>query len=95
MGQRHRHHLRVSILQRAVKDAVGSAGMSKFVSWHTLLHSLARGLLEHGYDTGTAKGRPGYSDVSTTMVYTHDLNHGARRVQSPLDWVPGPGGAEA
>lgn len=28
-----------------------------------------------------------YSDVSTTMIYTHLLNRGGRRVVSPLDRV--------
>jgi len=27
----------------------------------------------------------GHSDVSTTMVYTHVMNKGARGVKSPLD----------
>ena len=32
----------------------------------------------------------GYSDVSTTMIYTHVLNRGARGVKSPLDRLEQP-----
>jgi site-specific recombinase XerD len=32
----------------------------------------------------------GHSDVSTTMIYTHVMNRGARGVQSPLDRLEEP-----
>ena len=35
----------------------------------------------------------GHSDVSTTMVYTHVMNRGARGVKSPLDRLESPGAA--
>jgi len=40
-GQRRRHHLHESVLQRAVKDAVRVAGIAKQATCHTFRHSFA------------------------------------------------------
>ena len=89
-GERRRHHLHQSVLQRAVKDAARVAGISRPATCHSLRHSFATHLLEAGYDIRTIQELLGHRDVSTTMIYTHVLNQGGRGVRSPLDQL-GPG----
>ncbi len=84
-GERRRHHLHETVLQRAVKDAARAAGIIRPATCHSLRHSFATHLLESGYDIRTIQELLGHRDVSTTMIYTHVLNRGGRGVRSPLD----------
>jgi len=84
-GERRRHHLHESVLQRAFKEARIKSGVAKPAGCHTLRHSFATHLLEDGYDIRTIQELLGHADVSTTMIYTHVLNRGGRGVCSPAD----------
>ncbi len=89
-GQRRRHHLHESVLQRAVKAAVRSTGVTKRASCHTFRHSFATHLLEDGTDIRTVQELLGHRDVTITMIYTHVLNRGPAGVRSPADRLLSP-----
>jgi len=80
-GVIRRHHIHPDTLGRIVKRAAARAAIVKPVSCHTLRHSFATHLLERGHDIRTVQELLGHSDVSTTVVYTHVMNKGARGVK--------------
>jgi integron integrase len=86
-GERRRHHLHQTVVQRAVTTAARAAGLTRRVSCHTFRHSFATHLLMDNHDIRTVQELLGHRDVRTTMIYTHVLNLGPHAVRSPADRI--------
>jgi site-specific recombinase XerD len=84
-GVVRRHHVHHDSLQRAFKNAVFKAEITKQASVHTLRHSFATHLLENGYDIRTIQELRGHTNLQTTMIYTHVATKNIMGVRSPLD----------
>jgi site-specific recombinase XerD len=72
-------------IQRILKNAVDKAGVKKTATVHTLRHSFATHLLEHGTDLRYIQELLGHKSSKTTEIYTHVTKAAKKKIVSPLD----------
>ncbi|MEO5600645.1 MAG: site-specific integrase [Cyclobacteriaceae bacterium] len=75
----------VSSLQKVFAAALLKSGIRKDASLHTLRHSFATHLLEHGTDIRYIQALLGHSSSKTTEIYTHVTTKALDKIRSPLD----------
>jgi site-specific recombinase XerD len=75
----------------AVQQAAKRAGIQKKISPHTLRHSWATHLLEHGTDLRTIQLLLGHVDLESTSLYLHLSQAHMQRVVNPVDSLSVPG----
>lgn len=86
-GQTTDHHLSARSIQAVFERAVKKAEIKKPVSMHTLRHSFATHLLEHGTDLRFIQELLGHRSVTTTEIYTHISNKTLGKIRSPIDFL--------
>jgi len=76
-----------SSVQAIMRRAVRRAGIQKHATVHTLRHSFATHLVEHGTDIRFIQELLGHKRLETTQIYTHISRTAFHKVKSPLDQI--------
>lgn len=94
-GQTPQHRLADRVVQRMMRRLSEKAGLRPGVTAHTLRHSFATHLLEHGTEVVYIQELLGHRSVKSTLLYTRISPRALGKVTSPLDrldWkAPDPG----
>lgn len=90
-GQRKGRHLSPRSAQRAMEKAVKLAGITRPATCHSLRHSFATHLLEHGTDVRFIQKMLGHARLETTTIYAKVAVNKAGQIESPLDRIAASG----
>lgn len=84
-GSTHQQPVPDQAIQRMVRRLSEKAGLRPGVTTHTLRHSFATHLLEHGTELPYIQELLGHKCIKTTMLYARVSPSALRKVTSPLD----------
>jgi site-specific recombinase XerD len=84
-GRKNGAHISTTSVYNACKGAMREARLTKNISTHTLRHSFATHLVEHGTDLRTIQILLGHRNLNTTAIYTHVSRKHIESTPSPLD----------
>ncbi len=76
-------------VQKIFERALERSGVMKKATVHTLRHSFATHLLDHGTDLRYIQELLGHSSMKTTEIYIHVTNNQMSQIKSPLDTLEG------
>ncbi|MCP4403623.1 MAG: integron integrase [bacterium] len=82
-GIKQRRHVHPNTLQKAVREAIRKAGITKHALCHTFRHSFATHLLESGkFQLHEVQELLGHKDIKVTQRYLHIM----QKKENPLNW---------
>jgi len=84
-GADYHHPISIRTVQMVFNQAKNAAGIKKKVTLHSLRHSFATHLLEHGTSIHHIQRLLGHTNINTTCVYLHLTRYDLMNVKSPFD----------
>ncbi|HYO13083.1 MAG TPA: site-specific tyrosine recombinase/integron integrase [Thermoanaerobaculia bacterium] len=84
-GKTPQQRLDQRVVQKMVRRISQKAGLRPGVTCHTLRHSFATHLLEHGTELPYIQELLGHRSIRTTLLYTRVTPRALKQVTSPLD----------
>jgi len=85
VGAEGRGPLHETTLQKTFTAARAEVGLAKHATIHTLRHSYATHLIEHGISLRTIQHVLGHKSLRTTELYMHVTQPGLEHLQATLD----------